>query len=870
MGLRRLAVGWWGCLALVAGAAAGEQCQIIMPRPGHAFYAGEPVQLSLAVSGPRQRLTYSVTDDRGLILRTGEVSVGLGRTVELGFAGSLPTGWFTLRLAGRGVQAEEAFCVIPRPWDAPGDYRLFGLHPDDWSPESLQAAAQIGVRHIRHGIFWPNAEPNRGQWDQAYIERGYQWAQRSGQQMLVLLGHTPYFLAQRAENCHSWIEQAWFTWQPREPDEFAAYVRKVTDFAGDKRVLWPPAEIMPRGEMVPQESVPWVWGWEMWNEVDLIYYFGDWNRYCELLHLAYGTSRQRTPEAPLLYGGSTGNWPAMCRLMSGPGQYTYDYNTFHPDHEITRRLSLWYSGAPQVPYCVGVPRETIHTEAYATAVEQGENLPAYRETPGELLRLYLTLKAWREVGYYRSGCLGAWIDNGQLPCRGMSLLVRTEEGLRPTPLYPAFAAARWLVSNATLVGPVKLEADVTAYAFLKDGRVMLAAWTDGVAEVTLELEPGAYRVDAMGRQFHLRDRPRCRYRLTHEPLVVVGAKPSAYLGSALRQEYGLFAGTYYGVPPWPQCGVWYTGKLEQDVADCAGPDAPDRLLTAVRRAARALARDQGPAEVLAAQGACGEVMARVARRCQATGETDHQAANTVWRLARVSEWLGEVADAAADPGTRSVGPAACAEVWRQLQQVQTAVRGSGGQATRPFADKLVDRARRGLTASEQATGAGQLAAARQKIDLARQWGAVEPPVELSVVPLVDFLSARLMRKAVLLEPGRRHTLRLWVQNLRPEAVHGSLTVGFPELWEPRQATVAFRAPADGPSKSVDIPFEVPGVPLPWVRRTSFTLDCDLMVELPAALRDESEVRVEGEVRDGAAMAAVRYFVHVGRPADGGP
>lgn len=859
---RRLGVGSWGCVVLAASVALGEQCHITMPRPGHAFYTGEPVQLSLTVSGPRQRLAYTVADDRGLVLRMGEVNVGLGQTVELGLRGTLPTGWYVLRLIGCNVQAEETFCVIPRPWEEPGDYGLFGLHPDDWSPESLLAAAQIGVRHIRHGIFWPNAEPSRGQWDEAYTQRGYEWAQRSGQQMLVLLGHTPLFVAQRAENCHSWIEQAWFTWQPREPDEFASYARRVMAFAADKRVMWPPAEIVPRGEMVKPESLPWVWGWEMWNEVDLIYYFGDWNRYCELLHLTYGISREHTPEAPVLYGGSTGNWPAMCRLMSGPGQYTYDYNTFHPDHEITRRLSLWYSGAPQVPYCVGLPRETIHTEAYATAVEQGEDLSAYRETPGDLLRLYLTLKAWREVGYYRSGCLGAWIDNGQLPCRGMSLLVRHGDGLHPTPLYPAFAAARWLVSNATLVGPVKLATDVTAYAFLKGGRTMLAAWTDDAAEVTLELEPGAYRVDPMGRRFHLGDRARYRWHLGRDPLVVVGVRPSAYLGSALRQEYALFAGTYHGVPPWPGCGVWYTGKLEHDVAACAGSEAPTRLLTAVRKAARALAQGDGATEMLVAQSTCGEVMARIVRRCEDVGETDHQAANTVWRLARISEWLGEVADAAAVAPSAGVEPAGYAETWQRLRRVQTAVVGAGG--TRPFADKLLARARRDLTSSPQPTGPGRLMAARQKIELGGRWAAVEPAVELHVVPLVDFLTARLMLKAVLLEPGRTHALRLWVHNLRTDTVRGSLTVGFPELWEPREVTVPFTAPPGNPSAPMDLSFEVPGLPLPWVRRATPTLDGDLLVELPSALRDVSEVVVSGTVHQGAAMPMVRYFVHVGQ------
>jgi hypothetical protein len=836
-----------------------------MPRPGHAFYTGEPVQFGVTVSGPRQRLGYTVTDDRGLSLRSGAANVGLGQGVEVGVPGTLPPGWYRLRLAGAEVQAEEAFCVIPRPWEEPGDYQLFALHPDDWSPESLQAAAQIGVRHIRHNILWPNSEPERDQWDWEYIQRGYGWAQRSGQQMLAVLGYTPIFQGQRAENCHLWIENANFTWHPREPDEFARYARTVMDYARGKAVQWPPAGIVPRGETVVPESVPWVCGWEMWNEVDLSFYFGDWNRYCELLHLVYACSRQRTPETPVLYGGSTGNWPAMCMLVSGSGRYTYDYNTFHPDHEITSWLSEWYSGAPQIPYCVGLPRETIHTEAYATVGEGADPRETYQETPGDLLRLYVTLKAWREVGYYRSGCLGGWIDDGHRAWPGTSLLVRTSEGLRPTPLYPAFAAARLLLSDATLVGPLKQGSSTSGYAFLKRGRTMVAAWSDAGAEVTLELEPGAYRVDAMGRRFDLGGRDRYRRRLDGEPLVIVGAKPGAYLPQALRQEYALLAETYYGVPPWPSCHVWYTNKLQQDVAEWAGTDGPARLLRAVRKAARAMAREPGeaPGAVAVAQAECGALMARVVGRCEDGDGLDRQAANTLWRLARVSEWLGQVADAGAPAGAAEDH----ARAGERLQQVRATLGGADGGAIPPFTDKLLDRARRDLSGGAGRTGFGARAAAEQKTGLAERLGQVESRVALQVVPLVDFVSARLMRKALLLEPGQEHILRLWVQNLRPEPVAGTLTVTTPALWEPAAVTVAFSAPADGASAVTEVRVTLPEEPRPWVRRSSFTLDGDLNVELPATLRDQSEIIVSGELSSGECLATVRYFVNVGRSLD---
>lgn len=856
------------CVGLVAEAV---EWQLVGPRAANAFYTGEPVQFSVVVGGPRQRVRYTVTDVRGTALRSGLLAVGLGRAVQLAVPGALPTGYYELKLPLKDGLAADSFCVIPPPWADPGDYRLFSLHPDDWGADSLRAAAQIGVRTVRHNILWPNTEPRPDEWDQDYLTRGYDWARDSGLQMLVVLGYTPQHQAERAENCHGWVEQAAFTWHPREANAYARYADRVMSCAQGKTLQWPAPGIVPEGCSVPQETVPWVSGWEVWNEADLVFYFGDWNRYGDMLHLSYATSRQRTPDADVVYGGSTGNFCAMGMLFGGSLRYCYDYDCFHPDGEVTEELGRYYSGAQQIPYCAGVPRETLHTESYSTGRLVTGRMEDYRETPGDLLRLYVTLKAWREVAYFRSGCNGGWVDDGTRPCPGTALLVRRNGQLSPTPLYPAFAATRQLLSEATLVGPVDLGENATGYAFLKHGRTMLAAWSDRGATARFFLQRGAYRVDAFGRRFPLGDRATYGCRLTAEPTILIGAKDSLYLPQALRRRYALFANSYYGVPPWSECLVWYVHTLGADLGHCADGGAPLRLLRAVRQAAKALGSDAegAPAALGQVQDTCGDLLQQMGAACVNAGRVDYLTGSTMWRLARVSEWLGEVADArSALWNNHTLTPAEYDDLAARREQVQARRETAWQGAALPQGDQYLRRTREALAREATRRGRGSCLAVRQELDLAEQLEPAEQPLQLQVVPLLEFASGHLMRKAWLLDPGQTHTLRLWVSNYLNHAVSGQLHLTTPDPWQPRDLTVPFTAEAFSASTPVEVQVSLPADPTPWRRVDSFTLDGALPLELPPTLSDRPELRLGGTLSDGTLLPERPYFTNVGRWVDG--
>ena len=203
----------------------------------------------------------------------------------------------------------------------------------------------------------------------------------------------------------------------------------------------------PAEDELSIQPLPWAHSWEMWNEADIMFYVGDWNRYLDLLRMAWAAGRRTVPEAPMVYGGSTGNFVAMGMTASGSARYSFDYIGFHAGGALEDCLRVWYSGGQQIPWVVGTPRESMHTECYAQGRGDSVDYSAYQETPGQLLRVYLVLKAWREAGYYRSGCLGGYLyEDGQIAPGTALLFRRPDGGLSPFASLPGLR----LCAQATL------------------------------------------------------------------------------------------------------------------------------------------------------------------------------------------------------------------------------------------------------------------------------------------------------------------------------------------------------------------------------------------------------------------------------------
>ncbi len=118
------------------------------------------------------------------------------------------------------------------------------------------------------------------------------------------------------------------------------YFARVTAFTQGRTVRWPATETMTVGtsglapDCPAQRVLPWAQSWEMWNEADICFYMGDWNRYMDPLRMSWGAGRQRLPHTPMVYGGSTGNFTAMGMIASGSPRYCFDYIALHTGGDV--------------------------------------------------------------------------------------------------------------------------------------------------------------------------------------------------------------------------------------------------------------------------------------------------------------------------------------------------------------------------------------------------------------------------------------------------------------------------------------------------------------------------------------------------------
>lgn len=862
-------------LLLVAPAALAEPLSLTMPRIANTFFADEDVQMSVCGQGSARPVKYSVIDYWNVRRLQGQMQVGNGQPLMLTLGRRLGLGYYRIIFFDGRTQSrlEDPFCVIPRPYEDPGDYSLFGLCPGEGATdEGFAAASQMGVRTVRLDLSWPPMEPQRGTWDMGGAENCATQLKRHGLQALFVLGYTPQWVGEKPVNyLDSWVNAAWFTWHPGEPNEFAKYLDRATGAVSGQTVEWPSERLQPATGQPPTQTLPMTQSFEIWNEADIMFYVGDWGRYTDLLRLSWAAGRRAMPDTPIIYGGSTGNFIAMGMLASTSARYSFDYVALHPSGDIEDGLRLWYSGSQQIPWVVGAPREAVHTEAYAQGRRGSVDWPQYQETPAELRRCYLTLKSWREAGFYRSGCLGGWIRYPDSLAPGTSMLVRHGDHLCPTPLYPAFAITRWLLSDATEVGPVNLGAGVTAHVFLKHGKLMLTAWSDDGATATIALGERALEMDVFGGKHYFRGQRTVQCRLNSNPLVILGADARVYLAEALQNQYRLLSETPYGTPQAnSDCGVWYARPLNDDLATMLGERMPRQLAAAVRATAAMLSESavRGPQALVAAQNACWAVMQQVAATCPVGQEISPKAADALWRLARIEEWLGEVADDRSGLWDNlPAGDGDIAGVAQKMQAARRTVASAGGDGDLPCAQQMLDRAQRQLARLRQVQRRGTYLAVLHKVMLAALLAPAEKPVVLRVVPIVDFPTSRCFRKTRLLEPGKPHTLNVWVYNCLDHAVDGNLTLKLPPTWSPTRPTMRFHAGAGQPSEMTAVQVTLPADPTPWSTLASFTLDGMINVSLPASLNDHPLLEVNGTLDGGGELSPMGYFINVGRWMD---
>jgi len=842
------------CIMLCqAGADALQGIEIVTPRPANTFISDEAVEFLIRCDRPLQSASWTITDHAGAHVASGTLTLGGPTPATLRVYERPGPGYYALTLKlESGEVADAVFCVLPPPDEGRGDGRIFGLGYVPRDEAQWQIIAQMGGRHVRAEFPWPEVEREPGVYRLDWVNGIATAAQERGIQLTVLTGHTPRHYGQMPIDAEGRVATAWFKWQPERTIEWYRFIDTMARTLlgrGLEADAAHPTDTLPRGRR------PLVIAWEVWSEADQNFYYGDWDRYLDMLRIAYGAIRSRE-RVPVVYG-SCGHMTQMnYTLGQGCGNY-FDMVAYHPHgSDPDYELMHWFRNMPQALIARGAPRDTAFSECDFHAADS-------EHEAGFILRLYATLRAWRQPLYVRSGCTG-----GVFSTQHCSYGLVWQEGDRyvPRPAYVGFAVARWLLESARYVGPLDAPEGVRVELFMRGGVPMVVAWSDaGPHQVSMELSGGAQLIDCLGGSHALRGAT-ATIHVSEDTVAVVGVSRS-YVRKATMAAIERTLTTELGhESPFNSS---YVDPLEADCAACVSPDFADRVRSAVDQACATWESlpPHGPAALFAAQRVVGEGMVQAAKNAHADGELTRLHTNTIWRLAQLVEDLGGIADGVGERWRRmnNVSPGDLTKIRDRARDARRRVAQARGDAECPFADRLLDRALHQLDLVSIGGGheRGAWWAATLQVRAAHALTAVEEPELRRAFVVAVFPTAEAVTKGKLLPPNSEHTLLERVYNFLPQPLSGTLHVEVPDEWSCAGSEASFWAPAGGPSEAVAVPYCVPENPTPWVQKTVIRPWANFDVDVPEPLDTNEMLYVAGQASAGRPLMPMCYRVFVG-------
>jgi|LSQX01.3.fsa_nt_gb hypothetical protein len=849
--------------ATVACLADTDPCRISTVRPARSFIAGEPIRFTVQSDLPLQNVTWTVTDHRGAMRASGSARFGGGGASTLRVSPAVGVGYYTLALQfEQGGETTRPFCVLPDPEEGRGAYSgIFGIGGANTSPVVWDFAAQAGARQMRAEFGWTSVERYEGQYELPWVETVADLAEARGMQLTVLTGHTPAHYAARPADLDRGIAGPSYTWQPEGTVEWYRFIDAMAGRLASRQL---PAESAEPSDTLPRAGKRLVVAWEVWSEADAAFYFGSWDRYLDMLRIAWCTVRSHG-RVPVVYG-SCGHMTEMnLTCDAGVGDY-FDRIAYHP-HGARPEYDLmhWYRNMPQALIARGIPRDSAFTECdfHGSSAES---------EPGFILRLYATLRAMDERHFVRSSCTGGVIS-GRDVAYGMARAVG--DGLEPRPAYVGFALTRWLLESAHYIGPLPAPEGAHVELFMRDGVPLAVAWTEAEPEqVSLQVAPSAFLLDALGGSTRIGDRPTAALDLTPEAVAVVNVSmesvPDAISGAierALTTELGHES---------PHDSGWID-TLEADAAAVVAPDFAQRLRAAVADANQQVRRNpsQGAGAFFAVQRAIGDGMLRAAMNARAEGELRPLHTNTIWRLAKLSEQVGAMADGLGERWRRmnNVSRNDLAKTLNQAQSIRSRVAEKHGGAECPFANRLIERALDQLDHVRQSGGHSRGAwwAATLHVRVAHALTGVERPKLLRVFTVGEFETADIITKGMLAQPGPGHVVNARVYNFLDRDVAGHLQLTGPQTWPMSRPVAGFIAPAGEPSQPVPLGYAAPDQPRPWVQRElARPRPYNIPVDAPAAIPLAERLWLCATT-GGLSLEPMGYNVMIGAyPAEAAP
>ncbi len=783
--------------------------QITCQQPGSSFLTDEPVQFTIATDLPIQDLQWSITDHKGATIREGTIRVGADLPATLRARPNPGVGHYTLTLTPpSGPAVERIFCVLPPPDEARGDGGLFGIGGYFRSDTEWDLAARMGARHVRAEFAWPEVERSEGEYDLQWVEEFADAAERRDMQLTVLAGHTPRMYGVRPSDAQGRVDSAWYTWQPQGTVEWYHFIDTLARRLVPRRLSAEPGHST---DTLARRGQRFVRAWEVWSEADQNFYYGSWNRYLDMLRIARCTVRSYG-RVPIVYGSCGHMTQVIYTFRAGCESY-FDRVAYHPfGDDPDWELMHWYRNMPQQMICRGGPRETCFTEC-------DFHTDSAEDEPGFILRLYATLKSWRERDFVRSCCTGGVFTTGDAPYS----LVRYEDGRWVTrPAYVAFALARWLLDDAQYIGPLDAPEDVRLELFMRGGSPMVIAWTEGEPRpVELNVAPAAVLMDAVGARRRLSG-PNVTIEVSQDAVAVLGVSMTQVAPAATAAIERVLTTELGHESPH---NSRYIDTLEADAAACGAPDFAERVRDSVGEACDTFERNpaQGAAAFFAVQRAIGEEMLRIVISARQRDELRPLDRNTIWRLAQLLEQVGTIADGLGRRWWRmnNVTPRDFGKIQSRVEAIRERVSETSGGGECPFADRLLDRALERLDVVRAGGGhdRGAWWAATLQTRVAHALTGVEPPELRKVFVVGRFDTSTTITKGTLLPPDVGHVVRARVYNFLDRDLSGVVRPTLPEDWSTGVSAVHFDVASGEHSDLLPIPFDVPDEPRPWVQRT---------------------------------------------------
>jgi hypothetical protein len=796
------------------------------------------------------------------------MTVGDGTPVTLRISYPFPLGWYRFRLVIGAEVIDDAFCVIPLPCEnSRGDDGMFNLQLSTEDERQYAAAAQMGIRCFRTDVPWPPIEPTRGTFQLENFREQIRLCQKYGIQLMATLGYTPAWNGVGPVNGpDDWIKVSPFVWHPRDMDAWSQFVERIIEEVRGVTVTCPSPEVLPDGISYDSRELPVIQSWELWNEADHCFYVGSWGRYLDMLRVMSCMVKEAFPRSPVIYGGATGNWITMCMTCANRAPVYFDLMASHPDGAVDGAMTRWYQGMYQLPWIDGYPRENALNETYVRYADTGEGYGEHRQEPGDLYRIRVQFMYWNQNSLFRSSCLHQWVAHPNDLWAHNAMLLEKNGGLVPTPLYAAFAGARYWLSDAVYVGPVDLAEGAQAHVLLKKGRPLLVAWADRPVQVTVATHGHVSEINVMGQESRPSQRHVLAVSLGRTPVMLWGAH-SDYLKEALIARYDLFMRTQFGNDAGQT--IWYgAGRLEDDLKNWANWPFKEPLDQAMADTAAWLARNEVN-NVQTMERVLNQLrdgMLQTVVRCRQAGEVAPRAVATIYRLSCMAEWLAAIADErTALWSTYNTSETTLSLYRNRLSHYRNQLRSGGAEAEPAFARQLLDRADRQLQRAAEMGGRGAVEVAKIEMWVAWELMQVESRLPHRVFIVGDFNTAVQLRKAHLLEADATHEVAVTVYNFLKRPVEGTVQISIPSTW---QASSSLQQPFSADAQSVSTPiqfeFSIPGSASPWQRVAAAVPDSGATLEVPPGLSTMADVILRGSLNDGTELMQMLYPVYVGR------